>query len=1282
MKNLQHKLLNRYTYTLLAAISLFTLAYILNRYITDVTSPRYFARLIQNRIQKLEKDFQQTTSDTALMGSLVDQTYSDPTLQKLLDNKKGYGLYIYDETDMAIDVPPALLFWNTQLILPIKQTLEDSVGSRMERLSNGLYIREDSTSSKLERLSNGLYVHTSRVLLMRNDRRLVADALIPVMRKWKFNVETENLQKEFVGLKNATRQVDISNVVTDFPVKSISGEVLFYLQQNTMFGKPHNIWVIICVIAGFSFLFLFLHQLADYVCRTQGNWYGFALLAGAVGAMRLIVYGFPDILALRQFELFDPAIYGSSFVLSSLGDLLINALLLCWVIIFINRRINIAAIRQYREPWQNWLVLTASIGTLVIITFMYAGILQTMVSDAKISFNVTNFFSLIASPYSFVGFVVLATLALSYFFMSQILLTVAGKMVGDRNYFMFIIAAAAGLMILTFTGNNSIVELNLYVLPWLLAFMWLMQQRIFAGLNFRLNVSEVLFWLFVFSFSMATVIIFENGKIEFESRKRFAEKLALQADPSSEHLLSVDMAYIDSNFAVQNIDRFSKSQSNAYLKDSIVRKSSEVNRKYDINIYTFDSTNSPLFNDEQASYDTLNTIFQIQGKKTAIPGMRYYEQSFDKFGYIFKREANVGRKKLGTIFVQADPKRYKNEALTPELFRQNNVMLPEQYSSVVSYAIYDSDRNLIQNYNDYAFPTHLANWLIPTNEFERRRNGGYEELWYRPSSDKVVIIARKRNSLIEAITLFAYLFSTFLFLLFFYRISSMVLRSRFQWRILKQYMQLSIRSQIHSTILMVSLLSFIVIGVATILFFINRYQRNNQDRLTRAMQIMVNQVQSHINQNHPSGSDSLFYEPVFNERMEQLIKDISDVHGMDVNLYDTTGGLRVTSNKENEMNIYYSGVLSTKMNPLAYYRLYNLEQVQTVTNEQVGKLDYLSIYAPIRNEHGHAVAFLNIPSYTTQTELKQEISNFVVTVINLNAFIFLIAGGIALLITNRITQSLTLISQKMREVNLRKMNEAIEWKRDDEIGVLVKEYNKMVEKLDESAEALAKSEREGAWRQMARQVAHEIKNPLTPMKLSIQYLQKAIDNNSTDVKKLTTSVAKTLVEQIDHLSKIASDFSQFANIGNPKNEVFDLHEMLQSLASLYNTGGNLDFEWKPVDNKVLLFADRTQLNRLFTNLLQNAVEACQNRDQRIIRMNEQLNGEYITVSVTDNGEGIPEQTQSRIFTPNFTTKTSGTGLGLAMSKGIVEQAKGEIWFVTKEGAGTTFYVKIPLLRVN
>jgi nitrogen fixation/metabolism regulation signal transduction histidine kinase len=182
-----------------------------------------------------------------------------------------------------------------------------------------------------------------------------------------------------------------------------------------------------------------------------------------------------------------------------------------------------------------------------------------------------------------------------------------------------------------------------------------------------------------------------------------------------------------------------------------------------------------------------------------------------------------------------------------------------------------------------------------------------------------------------------------------------------------------------------------------------------------------------------------------------------------------------------------------------------------------------------------------------------------VTIINLNAFIFLVAGSDSIVYNEQDHYSFTLIGQKMRDINLQKINQEIQWNRKDEIGELVNEYNKMVHKLDESAEALAKSEREGAWRQMAKQVAHEIKNPLTPMKLSIQYLQKAIDNNSPQVKEMTASVAKTLIEQIDHLSKIASDFSQFANIGNQRNEVFDLHEVLYSLASLYDPNGEFKF---------------------------------------------------------------------------------------------------------------------------
>ena len=273
--------------------------------------------------------------------------------------------------------------------------------------------------------------------------------------------------------------------------------------------------------------------------------------------------------------------------------------------------------------------------------------------------------------------------------------------------------------------------------------------------------------------------------------------------------------------------------------------------------------------------------------------------------------------------------------------------------------------------------------------------------------------------------------------------------------------------------------------------------------------------------------------------------------------------------------------------------------------EHIGNLSYLSIYAPVRDKDGRVYAYLSIPYFTSQPELNQEISNFIVTVINLNAFIFLIAGLIALFITNRITRSFSVISDKMKEVNLGKMNEEIIWNRNDEIGDLVKEYNKMVAKLEESAEALAKTEREGAWREMARQVAHEIKNPLTPMKLSIQYLQKSIDSNQPNVKELSANVAKTLVEQIDHLSKIAADFSQFANIGNTNMEEFDLHEVFRSLRSCISLMKMLNLSGSRLLIKLIVNADKTQMNRLFTNLFANAMEACEGRQCRI-EVNEQL----------------------------------------------------------------------------
>ena len=409
--------------------------------------------------------------------------------------------------------------------------------------------------------------------------------------------------------------------------------------------------------------------------------------------------------------------------------------------------------------------------------------------------------------------------------------------------------------------------------------------------------------------------------------------------------------------------------------------------------------------------------------------------------------------------------------------------------------------------------------------------------------------------------------------------------------------------------------------------------------------------------------------------IESSINRISEIHGVDVNIYTLNGDLKVSSLPLP----YVKGIVSKKMEPAAFYHLAIQKEVQFFQKEHIGKLQFLSSYVPVIDSAGNEYAYLNVPYFTSQSKLRDEISNFLVTIINLNAFIFLIAGIVALFITNRITNTFALIGEKMKKINLGKTNEAIEWHRNDEIGDLVNEYNKMVGKLDESAETLAKTEREAAWAEMARQVAHEIKNPLTPMKLSMQFLQKSIENNAPNVKELSATVAKTLVEQIDHLNHIASEFSQFANITNGNLVKFDLNDSLRSLKQLYRSEPEMIFEWKLWPVPVCIVADKTHINRLFTNLIQNGIQAIPPGRKGLIQIREQVRSGEVVIEVTDNGTGIDVETQPKIFTPNFTTKSSGTGLGLAMCRRITEQANGKIGFVTSPDDGTTFIIRFPVV---
>lgn len=1242
--------LRNYSLLLLSAL-FFVFSFVFNTLYTNRSSVGSEVKQAEKYIHAQHADFNKLLNDTSLLNKLLNGKESLAEFTALAAKK--YSVFVYTTSPFGTT---DMKFWSDQLAVPSNETIAGADGEYFQQLSNGWYVI----------LKKTLPVSTP-------DGQGIAIAVIPV--RSEFFITTEYLPEKFTYSNQADKRVRISEKPTEFPVKTVAGKTLFYLDKKTTVAVPYNDrQTILLRFAGVLFLFLFIQLLAEAEARRKTAWWGIGLLTAILVVLRVSTYYFPQLLNLRQFELFSPVIYGSNPIQRSLGDLLINSVLFCWVVLFAWSKL-----RQEENPGARfsvqvkWVAGILSLCLLIFSTFILATVIRSLVADSKISFDVTNFFSL--NRYTVVGFFVLACLSLSYYYFSQLLFRLAFPIFAGRSFLIYFAIGFAGLVFLTVRSGNPEVLFYLPVLLWLLGYTWLVNKQGVIFNRVRINIAGILSWISIFSVSIAAIMLSQNRNVEWERRKSIAEKLAVQTDPSSEMLMSIAVKYIDNDFLAQNFNRFHQKENNQELKDSIITGNySGYLNKYDTRLYVYDSLDKPLFNEDPTSYEALNVILTVQSKPTETEGLYYYETSFDKFNYIIRRDVtDTANKKVGSFFIVSNLKNYSRDALFPELFRQSKGTDPEN-SPIYSNAVYISGR-LVSPPGNYPYPIWLTDAEMPREEFEQRDNGDFDELWYRSSGEKVVVIARKKETTIETITLFSYIFCSFLFLVAFVQLITFLLRTGYNWTGIKKLLQLNIRSQVHSTIIFISIFSFLVIGAATISFFISRNKQSNSDKLSRTMKIMVNEMEKKLADHNTFDDVVKIYDSVSNNDLQKLVDDVSDIHGVDVNVYDLKGDLQVSS----EANVYTKGVLSKKMDPGAFYHLSRMRQVQHVQDESIGNFSYLSIYSPVRDEEGKVYAYINIPYFTSKPELRQEISNFLVTIINLNAFIFLIAGLIALFITNRITRSFSLISDKMREVNLGKMNEQIVWNRNDEIGELVLEYNKMVAKLGASATALAKSEREGAWREMARQVAHEIKNPLTPMKLSIQYLQKAINNNQPNVKELSSSVANTLVEQIDHLSKIAADFSQFANIGNTNVTGFDLHDVIGSLKELYTADEQVRFEWRPVNDRVMIEADKTQMNRLFTNLFANAVEACNGNDGCLIEVNEIRMGNTFRISIRDNGEGIAPEMQERIFIPNFTTKSSGTGLGLAMCKGIVEQARGKIWFDTEQGKGTTFYVELPVV---
>ncbi len=1239
---LKNRFLKDNSYLLLLSLLLLSISIFTKKKSREGSATTAYAKKLQDHIQDGERRLNTIIVDTALTGKLVSGKQTEEETHAL--STSAPYIFIYKNTEGFNQ----LTFWSTQTIIPDEYIFSSAATTGFRKLMNGYYF------FKKIKTGNNTIV-----------------GLLPV--KWNYFLATDYLKNDFAVAASEGQQFEISFAKANAAVRSGDGTFLFSVTPaGGAENRSENMLTVWLRLLSLIPLFLFIHFAASHIQLKRGVVPATVFLAGTLLLLRLISYVFPVPVSLRQFELFDPSVYGSDIVLRSLGDLLINAVLFFWIINFIKNHLkkNQPQLREVSDL-KKWLLLTAGVIIIVFVTYTGSGIIRSMVADSQISFDVINFFSL--NLYSVIGFVVLCCIAIGYYYFCRIILFFLRQLFPGFMLPMFLSVAIAGLILLSFRIGDLSNGFELYELIWLLLFLLLIKNDLSGFFASGLIISRMVFWLFFFSASIAVVIITENSIKEVRNRLHYAELIAAKTDPISEVLLNTMLTEFRPELLAERFDEFTGETTAGPFRDSLVNNNfTGYTDKYDTKVLVYDSAENALYNEDPISFNSINSIYNTQASRTSVAGLYYYNSGYDKFSYISKKPVrNYDNHLLGYLFILISPKDFNNETLFPDLFSRGTENAIEN-SSVYAFAIYDKGK-LLSSHNDYAFSTRYPEIFFAGKQFLSVKKQKYNELWYNAGSDKFVVIVKENKVLIELITLFSYLFCAFLLLSAISWLISSVIRSRFSFSRLRNSMQLTIRQQVHGTVILFSVLSFIIIGMATILFFISRYENNNRETLSRTIRVMQKElsasvtkdmIQSTILQNAQSSAPTA---------LEKTVTDLSLIHGLDVNVYSSTGDLKASS----LALPYIKGVVSTKADPLAFFHLGRGREIQYFQKEHIGNLNFVSDYIPVTDSSGQEIAYLNIPYFTSQTRLKEEISNFLVTIINLNAFIFLIAGMVALIITNRITRSFSFISDKMKLINLGSHNEAIEWRRNDEIGALVKEYNRMLAKLEASAAALARTERESAWQEMAKQVAHEIKNPLTPMKLSMQFLQKSIQNDAPNIKELSAKVSATLVEQIDHLANIAGEFSRFANIEKSNPELFNLNEALLSLKQLHIADTNNQFTWKLLAEEVIILADKTHINRILTNLILNGLQAVPAGIKPLITVTEKRNEETVEIKITDNGSGISEEVKQKIFTPNFTTKSSGTGLGLAMCKRMVEQAGGTISYETSE-AGTSFFVTLPL----
>ncbi|MBU8883925.1 HAMP domain-containing histidine kinase [Kaistella sp. DKR-2] len=477
-----------------------------------------------------------------------------------------------------------------------------------------------------------------------------------------------------------------------------------------------------------------------------------------------------------------------------------------------------------------------------------------------------------------------------------------------------------------------------------------------------------------------------------------------------------------------------------------------------------------------------------------------------------------------------------------------------------------------------------------------------------------------------------------------------------------KYKGYSLRNKVFWGFLLICLLSIVSSSILSYFILRNNAVEQSRTDLQKKSESLMSSLDYAVSHTQAETKDlpNILANDIF---------EIADINNQDIIIYDMAGRYLISNKDINliaEKNIPINIVNTViKSDKRVDFQKYDNKTDANVT----------SSYMILKNNMLEPIAIVYFPYYHNDGSYFSVFNKYVNYIIIVNLFIIAIAVWLSWIISNNLTRAVTKFSDKINQITLLEDDpKPIKYYHNDELNQLVKAYNKMILQIKEQKERLSFKEKEEAWREMAKQVAHEVKNPLTPMKLTIQNFERKFDPTDPNIREKVKHLSTTIVDQIDLVATVASAFSQFAQLPEKNNEVFDLNNEIRNIINVFSDE-SIYFH----SNKVAIMVemDKIYLSRIITNLVANARQARHEDRENSININVEQRHKRIIINVEDNGTGIPEDMYDRIFEPNFTSKTSGTGLGLTMVRKMVEDYKGEISVKSELGKGSTFTILLP-----